>query len=1385
MESGSSSKIFNVHSHINHILLILADVMVIFISMFLLVYQSSVRKVPAFQKPQCPSSVAITSAIFNCGLGLVYLGSGVYILCLKLIREEIISPLDDWVVVLLQGLAWLLLGVTLCLKRAFPYTAVLKLYLALAVLLSAFLCIPSLWETVARNDFSVKRILDVLVFPGSVLLLFSTLQECKYAESSFDGSEAGFSRPSKDESEEADDRSTTPFSEAGYLSKLTFWWVNSLMKKGKKKPLEEKDIPRLRKADKAQTCHSAFIEILSKRKRKSPLDSPPILSTLLLCHWRETVIAGFFALTNVLAISVSPLLLLNFVRLAEGKQAFKHEGYVLSVALFLVKSIESLSKRQWYFRMRLIGLQVRSVLCTIIYEKLLKLSSASNTMPVDIMSCVNIDIYRISEFPYWLHHAWATALQLFLAFLIVYYCMGVAAFATAIVIVLAIIGNFPVAKFLQKYQIKFMNDQDKISQALTEAVTTMKVLKLYAWETRFMKVVEGLRNQQYRWLMGVQKVKIYSIVLFWSSPVLAPIASLAVCYFLKIPLETSKVFTYLATIGLIQDPVKYIPDVFGAFIGARVALNRIIKLSVAPQLSSQDCVPKRVWKECRYSIHIKASEISWIASSPRPTLRDIDMMVYPGERVAICGEVGAGKTTLLAAILGEVPYINGVVEGCGKIGYVSQTAWIQTGTIQNNILFGSIMDPIRYHDTLKKCSLLKDIEMLPFGDLTMIGERGVNLSGGQKQRIQLARALYQNADIYLLDDPFSAVDAHTATNLFNLISEGKIIRASYNELLVTSETFRSLVKHDDIIASQNSREVLLNEASTEIPREDRNEHLNANDQLVKQEEREIGDAGIKPHLQYLKHGKALLYFSLSNFMHCLFILGQFAQSCLLATNLRESSSVSRPIVIAVYAAIGFSMIVFLFARTFFLYILSIGVSTSIFSKLLKSLFRAPMSFYDSTPSGRILSRVSSDLSIVDLDIPLKLSLALGSTIYAYFGFAVYVVLAWEVLLVIIPTIYVASVLQDYYTASARELMRIEGITKSLVSNHFAETSTGAMTIRAFGEENQFFLKTLQLLDNNASSSFYGFAANEWCLLYLEIMYAVVISASAFFMTMLPHKENASGFIGIALMYALSMSGNFNLAVQGQCDLANMMVSMERLDQYMHIASEAPEIIDDYRSPPDWPSTGQVEICELKVRYRPNAPLVLRGISCVFEGGHKYGIVGRTGCGKTTLVSTLFRLVEPTEGKIVVDGIDISTIGLHDLRSNFGIIPQDPILFHGSVRFNLDPLSEHSDKDIWEVLGKCQLKEVVQEKPESLDTTVLKDGSNWSMGQRQLFCLGRALLKRRKILVLDEATASIDNATDLIIQKIVCTEFNDSTMITIAHRIPTVMDCNKVLALSDG
>ncbi|KAK1377135.1 ABC-type xenobiotic transporter [Heracleum sosnowskyi] len=1148
----------------------------------------------------------------------------------------------------------------------------------------------------------------------------------------------------------SEDQNVTPFRNAGVLSRMTFWWLNPILKKGKVKVLEDSDLPKLQPADCAETCYSLFMEQLSAQMKKGTSGSLPVLSTLFIWQRKAILQSGIFALSKVLALATGPLLLKAFIRVAQGNEAFKYEGYALAAGLFFVKCLESLSERQWNFQTRLIGLQVRSTLSAAIYQKQLRLSNAAKAYhsPGQIMNYVLVDANRIGEFPYYFHQIWATSLQLCLALLIIYYSVGKATVAALLVVILMVVGNSPLAKWQHKYLTKFIVARDIRLKAITEAVTNMKVLKLYGWGRHFRNV------------------------------------------------------------RIIQEPIRRLPEVAGIFIESKVALTRIVKFLEEPEFQKRSAKG-----QCKYiekSILIKEATFSWHISSSQATLENIDLNVKPGVKVAICGEVGSGKSTLLAAILGEVSSTTGTVQVYGTVAYVSQTAWIQTGTIQENILFGSLMDQEKYQKVLKRCSLVQDLKILPCGDRTVIGERGVNLSGGQKQRVQLARALYQDADIYLLDDPFCAVDAHTATALFNeyvmgalsektvllvthqIMSEGKILQAdTYQQLLVHSPDFQNLLIAQNgstnlekrISYSHPQRPTISNQ---EIEKIDVEEEFKKGpgDQLIEKEQKETGDSGLKPYKQYLKQNQGFLYLSLSVIFHILFVVGQLFQGIWLAAEL-QNSAISILMLNGIYTGIGCVMLLCLLIRSYVVVVLG-KASESIFSKAIVSIFRAPMSYFDSTPVGRILSRLSSDLSIIDLELAMKFAFSLGSTVNTCLNFGILAILTWPILFLIIPTVYITIVLQKFYLASTNELICIDGTTKSSVASQLSESIAGAITIRAFKEEGRFISENFHLIDANAIPYFHTFSENEWLIQRLEGFCAVIVSFSALGMTLMPLEASKSGYVGIALSFALSMNVFLVYAINLHCMLSNLLISVERLEQCMHIPTEAPEKLEENQPPPNWPSAGRVEVNNLQVKYRPNGPLVLRGISCIFEGGHSIGIVGRTGSGKTTLISALFRVIEPAEGNIIIDNIDISKIGLHDLRSHLGIIPQDPTLFSGSVRYNIDPLFEHTDTEIWQVLEKCHLLEAVQEKEEGLNSlAVVQDGSNWSMGQRQLFCLGRALLKRRKILVLDEATASIDNATDTLIQKTIRTEFATCTVITVAHRIPTVIDCTMVLSMKNG
>ncbi|XP_019247523.1 PREDICTED: ABC transporter C family member 10-like isoform X1 [Nicotiana attenuata] len=1399
-------------SCINHISIICFDVILVLIFLFTLFYKASLRatKIPA--RFHGFSRLQLISAIFNGFLGLIYLSFGIWILE----DQEMTLPLHWWLPILFHGMTWLLVSCTTSLGGEHFSKTPLRL---LSVLSFIFAGISSGLSFFADKRASVKIGLDVLSSLGACLLLLCTYKGLKQEDVIRNDLYAPLNNAVNKSNSVS---SVTPFAKAGIFSKMSFWWLNPLMKKGKEKTLEDEDIPGLREADRAESCYLLFEELLNKQKQVDPSSQPSVLKTIVLCHRKEIIVSGFFALLKITTLSAGPLLLNAFIKVAEGNASFKNEGLFLAILLFTSKSLESLSQRQWYFRSRLIGLKVRSLLTAAIYRKQIRLSNSAKLIHSsgEIMNYVTVDAYRIGEFPFWMHQTWTTSVQLFFALIILFSTVGLATVASLVVIILTVLCNTPLAKLQHKFQSKLMVAQDDRLKAISEALVSMKVLRLYAWEAHFKNVIQNLRQVEEKWLSAVQLRRSYNSFLFWSSPVLVSAATFGTCYFLGIQLNASNVFTFVATLRLVQDPVRTIPDVIGMVIQAKVAFERIIRFLEASELEMENLKQKHI-RSSDHSVLIKSANLSWEENPTRPTLRNINLEVKQGEKVAICGEVGSGKSTLLATILGEVPSIQGTVQVYGTTAYVSQSAWIQTGTIRENILFGSPLDSLRYQQTLDKCSLLKDLELLPYGDLTEIGERGVNLSGGQKQRIQLARALYHDADIYLLDDPFSAVDAHTATSLFNdyimealsgktvllvthqvdflpafdvvlLMSDGEILHtASYHQLLALSKEFQDLVNaHKETAGSERVAEVFSSPRSETCTREIHNKDTakqpenSGGDQLIKQEEREVGDSGFKPYVQYLNQNKGYLFFAMAVLSQLAFVAGQILQNSWMAANV-ENPEVSTLRLISVYLLIGVASTLFLLSRSLLTVVLGLQSSKSLFSRLLNSLFRAPMSFYDSTPLGRILSRVSSDLSIVDLDIPFNLIFAVAATTNFYSNLGVLAVVTWQVLFVSIPMVYVAVRLQRYYFASSKELMRINGTTKSFVANHLAESIAGAVTIRAFKEEDRFFVKTFELIDMNASPFFHNFSANEWLIQRLETISATVLASSALCMVLLPPGTFSSGFIGMALSYGLSLNLTLVSSIQYQCTLVNYIISVERLNQYMRIPSEAPEILKENRPPVDWPSRGKVEIQDLQIRYREESTLVLRGISCTFEGGDKVGIVGRTGSGKSTLISALFRLVEPAGGRIVVDGVDICKIGLHDLRSRFGVIPQDPTLFNGTVRCNLDPLCQHTDQEIWEVLGKCQLHEAVKEKEKGLDSLVVEDGSNWSMGQRQLFCLGRALLRKSKILVLDEATASIDNATDMILQKTIRTEFANCTVITVAHRIPTVMDCTMVLAISDG
>ncbi|KAI4378585.1 hypothetical protein MLD38_016045 [Melastoma candidum] len=1248
----------------------------------------------------------------------------------------------------------------------------------------------------------------------------------------------------------------TPYGDASLFSLMTLSWLNPLLSVGAKRPLELRDIPLLARKDRAKTNHKILKANWEKVIAENPLKPPSLAWAIVRSFWREAACNAVFACFNTLVSYVGPFLISYFVGYLVGRESFRHEGYVLAGIFFSAKLLEALTTRQWYLGVDIMGMHVRSALTAMVYQKGLRLSSAAKQGHTsgEIVNYMAVDVQRVGDYAWYLHDIWMLPLQIILALIILYKNVGIATVATLIGTLVSIIITIPVAKIQEDYQDKLMAAKDERMRKTSECLRNMRLLKLQAWEDRYRNMLEEMRGMEFRWLRKALYSQAFITFIFWSSPIFVAAITFGTTILLSHQLTAGSVLSALATFRILQEPLRNFPDLVSMIAQTKVSLDRISGFLLEEELQDDATLvlPRGISK---FSVEITNGEFYWDAASPRPTLSGIQLKVEAGMHVAVCGTVGSGKSSFLSCILGEIPKTAGEVRICGTAAYVSQSAWIQSGNIEENILFGSPMDKAKYKSVIHACALKKDFELFSHGDQTIIGDRGINLSGGQKQRVQLARALYQDADIYLLDDPFSAVDAHTGTELFKeyilsalanktviyvthqveflpaadlilVLKEGRIIQAGrYDDLLQAGTDFETLVSahHEAIEAMDipthlsddsdgsvrgsivlgkkcaspgNDAEVMTKEVHGGVPtseqkavKEKTKAKQSRKNQLVQEEEREKGRVSMKVYLSYMAAAYRGLLIPLIIIAQALFQFLQISSNWWMAwANPQiegDQPKVSPAVLLLVYMALAFGSSWFIFIRAILVATFGLAAAQKLFLKMLRNIFRAPMSFFDSTPAGRILNRVSVDQSVVDLDIPFRLGGFASTTIQLLGIVCVMAKVTWQILLLVIPMAVACLWMQKYYMTSSRELVRIVSIQKSPIIHLFGESIAGAATIRGFGQERRFMKRNLHLLDCFGRPFFYSIAGIEWLCLRMELLSTFVFAFCMILLVSFPHGSIDPSMAGLAVTYGLNMNARLSRWILSFCKLENKIISIERINQYCHISSEAPPVIEDSRPPSTWPENGTIDLIDLRVRYKENLPLVLHGINCTFPGGKKIGIVGRTGSGKSTLIQALFRLIEPSGGRIIIDSIDVSTIGLHDLRSRLSIIPQDPTLFEGTIRGNLDPLEEHSDVEIWQALDKSQLGEVVREKELKLDTPVLESGENWSVGQRQLVSLGRALLKQAKILVLDEATASVDTATDNLIQGIIRSEFKNCTVCTIAHRIPTVIDSDYVLVLSDG
>ncbi|NWR82496.1 MRP3 protein, partial [Furnarius figulus] len=1290
------------------------------------------------------------------------------------------------------------------------------------------------------------------------------------------------------------DTNPCPELNSGFLSRLTFWWFTSMAIHGYKRPLEEKDLWSLNEDDTSK----AIVQQLSKEwdrekaecKQKEDVSymkksnhmlnhvgdgpeeaevlirdkknnrKPSFLKALLRTFGPYFLIGSFFKLIQDLLSFVNPQLLSVLIGFIKNKDAPAWWGFLIAALMFVCAVLQTLILHQHFQYCFVTGMRLRTGITGVIYRKSLAITnSAKRSSTVgEIVNLMSVDAQRFMDLMTFLNMLWSAPLQIFLALYFLWQALGPSVLAGVAVMVLLIPFNSAIAIKTRAFQVEQMRYKDSRIKLMNEILGGIKVLKLYAWEPSFSEKVLEIRKNELRVLKKSAYLNSLSTFAWISAPFLVALTTFAV--YVSVDenniLDAEKAFVSLSLFNILKFPLNMLPQVISNIAQTSVSLKRIQQFLSHDELDP-NCVETKVIAPGN-AISVTNATFSW-GKELKPTLKDINMLVPSGALVAIVGHVGCGKSSLVSALLGEMEKLEGKVAVKGSVAYVPQQAWIQNATLKDNILFGQAPNEEKYQNTLEACALKTDLEVLPGGDQTEIGEKGINLSGGQRQRVSLARAVYSGSDIYLLDDPLSAVDSHVAKHIFDkvigpdgvlkgktrilvthgisflpqvdyivVLVDGKISEmGSYQDLLKQNKAFAEFLRNyaldEDIEEDEptmlEEEEVLLAEDTLSIhtdladnepvTNEVRKQFLSISEKFLtcskshhpevelrqmnwslwRAKVQAVLNSAVKLSVfwQYMKAVSPVLSLVIC-FLYCC------QNAAAIGANVWLSDWTNEPVIngtqhntamrIGVYAALGLLQGLIVLICSFTLAMGGINAARTLHAALLENKFHTPQSFYDTTPTGRIINRFSKDIYVIDEVIPPTILMFMGTFFTSLSTMIVIIASTPLFAVVIVPLAILYFFVQRFYVATSRQLKRLESVSRSPIYSHFSETVSGASVIRAYRRVKAFVDISDLKVDENQKSYYPGIVSNRWLGIRVEFVGNCMVLFAALFAVIGRNSLNA-GLVGLSVSYALQVTLSLNWMVRMTSELETNIVAVERIKEYSETETEAPWTIEGKSPPEDWPSKGELEFVNYSVRYRKGLDLVLKGINLQVHGGEKIGIVGRTGAGKSSMTLCLFRILEAVKGEIKIDGVKISEIGLHDLRSRLTIIPQDPVLFSGTLRMNLDPFNKYSDEEIWKALELSHLKRFVSSQPSMLDYECSEGGENLSVGQRQLVCLARALLRKTRILILDEATAAIDLETDDLIQMTIRTQFEDCTVLTIAHRLNTIMDYTRVLVLDNG
>ncbi|RPB07610.1 hypothetical protein P167DRAFT_495580 [Morchella conica CCBAS932] len=1166
-----------------------------------------------------------------------------------------------------------------------------------------------------------------------------------------------------------------PIETANVFSRLTFGWMTPIMKEGYSKFLTEDDLWSLRKSDSTLTTSDDFNQAWETQLQK---ENPSIWIALFTAFGGPYFKGALFKVVHDILAFVQPQLLrliISFVasyNFGNDPQPLVR-GIAIATAMFATSLIQTVALHQYFQHAFETGMRIKSSLTAAIYKKSMRLSNEGRAAKStgEIVNLQAVDTQRLQDITQYGQQLWSAPFQIVLCMLSLYQLLGPSMFAGIAAMLVMIPINGIIARLMKKLQKTQMKNKDSRTRLMTEILANMKSIKLYGWGTPFKAKLDHVRNDQELYtLKKIGVAQAFSSFTWSSTPFLVSCSTFAVFVFTQDkPLTTEIVFPALTLFNLLTFPLSVLPMVITAVVEAGVAVGRITSFLTAEELQVDAVVREapavNIGDE---ALRVTNGTFTWNrAEIGKNALNNINFTANKGELNCVLGKVGAGKSSLLQALLGDLWKVNGQVVLKGSTAYVAQQAWVMNASVRENIVFGHRFDPEFYQKTVRACALLEDFDALPDGDETQVGEKGISLSGGQKARLTLARAVYARADIYLLDDPLSAVDQHVGRHLIDNVLGQNGLLAGKTRILATNSipvlreaNYIHLLTKGEIIESGDYDSVMAMKGGI----------YNIIRHMKDSRDQEFSEKGKVKWSVYGEYAKASNLFAVAVYM--LFLLG--AQAASVGGNVwlkqwaesnsekRENAHVGK--YIGIYFAFGIGAAALVVLQTMILWVFcAVEAARKMHDKMAVAIFRSPMQFFETTPAGRILNRFSSDIYRIDEVLCRCFNMLFQNSAKSIATIVIISVATPPFIALAIPLGCLYLYIQRYYLRTSRELKRLDSVSRSPIYAHFQESLGGISTIRAYQQQSRFINENEWRVDANLRAYFPSINANRWLAVRLEFIGSIIIlGAAGLAITAVASGSNLpAGMVGLTLSYALQITQSLNWIVRQTVEVETNIVSVERVLEYAALPSEAAEIIPNQRPSTSWPAHGAVSFQNYSARYRPGLDLILKDISLDIKPREKIGIVGRTGAGKSSLTLALFRIIEPASGNISIDSVNTSAIGLNDLRQRLAIIPQDASLFEGTVRDNLDPSNVHDDTELWTVLELSNLKEKVSSMDGKLDARVHEGGSNLSVGERALV------------------------ETDNMLQRTIRDRFRDRTILTIAHRLGELLPFDRIIVLQAG